>query len=168
MTDHELMNVLDKLVEDGHINEHLYTAFANKLKSAHAQYSPTDEAIAMAPLLVAEAGDWFTHHTAEGDQGGRWLEEDTFEFLGRADGSTRVPRGWYLFAIVSKDSPGICQEGSNTYAGCNGGMLDAIGAWPLSNFRNYKADGSFDDTELALPAEKCWGFRAYVWEESET
>ena len=155
---------LDELVEDGSINEGVYKELAELVKEAKDQRRDAlvdnkTEVEILAPLLHAEVGDTFSHHAYEGDRGGRWLSEDMFTFLGRADGSTNTPKGWWLFRIIDGDTRGICQAGSNKYAGTNGGMLDAIGAWPLANYRNYASDGTFDDRELALPTEKCWGFR---------
>lgn len=160
---HALIARLDQLVEDGSINEGVYKELAELVKEAKdkrrdALVDKTEVEI-LAPLLHAEVGDTFSHHAYEGDRGGRWLSEDMFTFLGRADGSTNTPKGWWLFRIVDGDTRGICQAGSNEYAGTNGGMLDAIGAWPLANYRNYASDGTFDDRELALPTEMCWGFR---------
>jgi len=131
-------------------------------KTTNVNFTTVDseeEAMVLAPLLFAVVGDTFVHHALEGDRGCRWLEPDTFEYLGRADGSTKTPLGWFQFRLVSEYSRGICQEGSNTYAGCNGGMLDAVGAWPLSKYRNYKHDNTYNDEELALPISMCCGFR---------
>ena len=163
------MQRLDELVEDESISEGVYKELAELVQRAKTTgqdaLEQDGEARAMAPLLFAEIGDCFTHHADEGDRGGCWLELDTFEYLGRADGSTKVTKGWILLRLVSDNSRGICQEGSNKYAGCNGGMLDAIGAWPIADFRNYTSSGEFDDLELALPAEMCWGFRRFERED---
>jgi len=170
---HALFEKIEQLAEDGTINEGTFTELADLMKLAKKPGVDTfqdneDDIEAMAPLVRASPGDWFTHHAYEGDRGCRWIEEDTFTFLGRADGSTAVKKGWFLFRIVSDYSRGICQEGSNTYQGCNGGMLDAVGAWPLDNYRNYRPDGTYDDCELALAPDQCWGFRRYIFEGSES
>ena len=159
-----LMEKFEELVEKELINEGVFKELADLLKAAKR---PLDDFIdvfddirAMAPLLSAAVGDEFVHHTEDGERlGGYWIERDTFRFLGRALGDTQVPKGWFLFRLVSTQSRGICSDGYNTFTGCNGGVLDAIEAWPLSLFRNYRADGTFDDRELALPPDKCWGFR---------
>ena len=65
----------------------------------------------MAPLLRAQPGDLFTHHTDVGAAHNPYEEPDTFEFLGRADGSTHVHKGWFLMRLVSTESRGICQAG---------------------------------------------------------
>jgi hypothetical protein len=157
---HALVEKLDEFVERGDLREGAYIELVNLVKRAKA--NGRDELIAddlcvMAPLLEAAVGDEFIHHSHDGSRD--WLADDRFVFLGRADGRTRVPKGWWCFRLVSAYSRGICQQGSDKMAGREGGMLDAIGAWPLADYRNYKVDGTFDDRELALPSEKCWGFR---------
>lgn len=167
---HALISRLDELVDDGKITEFVYKELADLVKKAKdgSRDALLDdiELEAMAPLLRANIGDTFSHHAYEGRRGYSWMGEDQFNFLGRADGTTRVPKGWWLFRINEHvETRGICQEGSNQYAGCNGGMLDAVDAWPIADYRNYAVDGTFDDKELALPAEKCWGFRRVQYEE---
>ena len=117
------------------------------------------EIIALAkrlnPLVDAEVGLVVTHHTEDARHGG-W-DEDEFEFCGVSNGKTKTPKGWLVFQWKGRGR-GICAEGVGA-PGLNGGVLDAIGAWPLEHYRWYKPDHTFDPTYLALPPEKCWGFR---------
>ena len=108
----------------------------------------------VCPVLTAMQGDLFTHHTMDANHA-HW-DEDVFEYVKRTDGSSRTPAGWLVFRHIA-GGRGICAYGCN--AGTNGGMRDAIGAWPLTDYYDYKADGSYDEDEIALPLDMCWGFR---------
>jgi len=130
-----------------------------ELRAMRREYERTRDELAVArrvcPLLDARVGDWFEHHAADPTYDFDML--DRFEFLGRASGDTKTREGWFLFRWLNVGR-GICSSDTPD-AGLNGGMRDAIGAWPLARYHNYNADGSFDDREIALPAVMCWGFR---------
>jgi hypothetical protein len=108
----------------------------------------------VCPVLAATPGELFTHHTMDANHAD-W-DEDVFEFLGRADGSSKTPAGWLLFRHL-EIGRGICAYGCA--GGLNGGMRDAIGAWPMTAHFNYRPGGGYDEHEIALPLEMCWGFR---------
>ncbi len=122
----------------------------------------SDEAREVCPILFAAPGDHFQHHTMDANHGD-W-DPDVFVYKGRTDGSgvmkpgggARVPAGWVVFRHTGIGR-GICAGGCTR--GLNGGMLDAIGAWPLDKYRDYGADGTFDENVIALPPKMCWGFR---------
>lgn len=118
-----------------------------------------EEILALAkrlnPLVDAEVGLRVTHHTEDGIVSG-W-DVDEFEFCGVSNGTTKTPKGWLVFHWRGYGR-GICADGEKP-PGLNGGVLDAIGAWPLEHYRWYQPDHTFDPTYLALPPEKCWGFR---------
>ena len=113
-----------------------------------------EDAKIVCPVLAAAQGDRFTHHTMDANHAD-W-DEDEFEYVGRTDGSSRTPAGWLVFLHLGVGR-GICAYGCN--GGTNGGMRDAIGAWPLTKYYNYQPDGSYDEDEIALPMDMCWGFR---------
>ena len=107
------------------------------------------------PVVAAEPGDVFIHHTMDANHA-NW-EDDAFVYVGRADGMSRTPAGWLIFRHLEVGR-GICAYGCN--GGLNGGMRDAIGAWPLADYFNYKPDGSINsEHEIALPLDMCWAFR---------
>ena len=54
-------------------------------------------------------------------------------------GETRTPAGWLIFRHLGIGR-GICQDGSTIYPGLNGGMRDAIEAWP--DFGMIDRDGA--------------------------
>jgi len=142
---HALMSDLDDLVEKGKLDEYTYKCLADRVKEAF-DYSNYSDMKAMAPLFYAKVGDVFYHISCQGEPGGnRSLGFDFFVFMGRADGSTQTPKGYWIFRIRGNDK--------------RPGTLDAINARPLANYRNYRANGSFDDRDFALPSEMCWGFR---------
>ena len=126
-----------------------------RVQELEADAALVADAKVVSPVLFAVQGDVFTHHTMDANHANR--DEDEFEYLGRADGSSQTPAGWLLFRHLGVGR-GICAYGS--HSGCNGGMRDAIGAWPLTSYFNYEQDGTYDEDEIALPLEMCWGFRA--------
>ena len=117
---------------------------------------------ACAPVMFANVGDWFKHHTFDANHA-NW-DDDLFEYLGRATGKTKTPNDWLVFRHAGFGR-GICARGST--AGLNGGMLDAIGAWPLRDYRMYDSKGDYDEDEIALPPSMCWGFRVFECPSSE-
>lgn len=114
----------------------------------------------VSPVLFAAQGDVFTHHTMDANHGD-W-DDDEFEYLGRADGSSQTPAGWLMFRHLEVGR-GICAYGCQY--GTNGGMRDAIGAFPMKRYFNYKQDGTYDENEIALPLEMCWGFRVRQYQD---
>ena len=122
----------------------------------------------MCGMVGVQPGDLLEHHTLDSNQGGYW-GPDTFKYVGAADGATRTPVGWHVFRWLEdvgwRPVRGICADGPGSHAGLNGGMRDAINAWPKTDHYNYRADGTFDDHELALPPGACWAFRRPEEEE---
>mmetsp|Transcript_35294 Transcript_35294/g.109377 ORF Transcript_35294/g.109377 Transcript_35294/m.109377 type:complete len:136 (-) Transcript_35294:137-544(-) len=59
-----------------------------------------------------------------------------------------VPAGWLRFRELP-ESEGRGIHGS--YGSTNGGMRDAIGAWPMAKYHAYNADGTYCKSEIALP-----------------
>ena len=170
-----LMQELDRMAESSELSEGNYLKLCGLLKQAKVPGSDSvsmTEAQECCRVLFAEPGDVFEHHYY------RQYDEpnDNFEFVGRTSGdSCTTPVNWLVFRHIPElEGRGICANGCKR--GLNGGVLDAIGAWPLRNYRNYRSDGTFDDQEIALPASKCWGFRLVEqidedeeeeWEESD-
>jgi hypothetical protein len=141
-----------------------------------------EDAFMAAPALRATAGDIFFHRvdrrmrlcSADLLQGQNerfpveWLtmsptefiwEPDKFEYVGRSqDGDSARQSGWLIFRHLEGQS-GIMGTHGNSYWGCNGGMMDVIGAWPSRDYRVAADDGSFDADLICLPPEMCYGFR---------
>ena len=112
----------------------------------------------MCSMVGVQPGDLLEHHTLDSNDGG-W-DIDTFKYVGAADGATRTPVGWHVFRWLEEfGGRGICADGPGSHAGLNGGMRDVVNAWPMTEHYNYRADGTFDDHELALPPGACWAFR---------
>ena len=65
-----------------------------------------------------------------------------------------TPVGWLIFKHV--DGPWGIEEG---YGAVNGGVRDAIGAWPQTQYRVYDGEGNYDRGVMCLPPAKCHGFR---------
>jgi len=152
----EIMETLDDLVGNEHIKEHDYNDLAKLLKCGTFTPDPQMEELRMVcPIMFAATGDLFEHHTRDANNG---EDIDLFMYVGRSPGTPQTPAGRLVLRHLGIGR-GICQEGSNTYAGCNGGMRDACGAWPLDQYHNYHESGRYNDCEMALPAHMCWGFR---------
>lgn len=119
----------------------------------------------MCGMVGVQPGDLLEHHTLDSNQGCYW-DVDTFKYVGAADGATRTPVGWHVFRWLEEcGGRGICADGPGSHAGLNGGMRDVCNAWPKTDYYNYRADGTFDDHELALPPGACWAFRRPEEEE---
>lgn len=117
----------------------------------------------VCPVVVATPGMTFTHHTDDANRGD--LELDHFDYVGRTTGNAHTPAGWLIFRHLGLGR-GICANGS--HGGLNGGMRDAIGAWPMSKYYNYEPNGSIpNENEIALPLRMCWAFRPADDEDDE-
>eukprot|EP00964_Phaeocystis_antarctica_P129057 scaffold92907_cov63-Phaeocystis_antarctica.AAC.2 len=126
----------------------------------------------MCGMVGVQPGDLLEHHTLDYNNGG-WdnggWDIDTFTYIGAADGATRTPVGWHVFRWLEEfGGRGICADGPGSHAGLNGGMRDVVNAWPMTEHYNYRADGTFDDHELALPPGACLAFRrSEEWMDDE-
>lgn len=153
---HDILDRVEALAQKNLLPEGDYVAICNKFKRPTTPTPSESELRVVTTVLCAKPGDTFRHHTMDANHG---YEVDELEFIGRADGNTKTPKGWFIFKHLGVGR-GICQE-DNPHGGLNGGMLDAIGAWPLATYRNYKPDGTYDSTELAIPLKMTWAMRKF-------
>ena len=149
-----IMSELDRMSESDELSDGAYLKLANMLKAAKALHSDAlhSDAQKCCPVMFAEVGDVFEHHYYQPYEDGN----DSFEYLGRSTECAK--EGWLIFRHLHEyDGRGICAHGCKR--GLNGGVRDAIRAWPLVDYRHLRADGTTDENEIVLPPEKCWGFR---------
>ena len=118
------------------------------------------EAKEACPALFAEVGERFRHGRRD-DMDGRYVDlpDEIFEYAGRTEEAPRgaphaVPAGWLIFRHV--EGPWGIEEG---YGAVNGGVRDAVGAWPHTEYRVYDGEGNFEKGVMCLPPVKCRGFR---------
>ena len=98
------------------------------------------------PALFASIGDTFTHATDDRGNAG-----DVFAYEGRTS------EGWLVFKHL--EGGGFNQT--------NGGVRDAIGAWPLSTYSLRLPNGERDVDRIKLPPSMCYMFRREIEVESE-
>ncbi|XRB11838.1 hypothetical protein RI054_03g16710 [Pseudoscourfieldia marina] len=117
-----------------------------------------EEAKMACPALFAREGDLFVHRADRRYDGTDLM--DVFEYLGRTVGSGTqpyvTPPGWLIFKHV--DGAWGIEDG---FGAVNGGVRDAIGAWPQSAYRVYDNNGNFEKGVMCLPPEKCYCFRLH-------
>ena len=101
------------------------------------------------PALFASIGDTFTHATDDRGNAG-----DVFAYEGRTS------EGWLVFKHLEGG-------GFHGYHGTNGGVRDAIGAWPLSKYSLRLPNGERDVDRIQLPPSMCYMFRREIEVESE-
>lgn len=147
-------------------------ALREKIKDLEAQLADAKDA---CPLLVAKKGDLFEHNRSDSMT---WeIGPDIFEFIGRTKvevtapckkgfcpcwnskankNGHKTPVGWIILKHVKGSGCGI----SGNHGAVNGGVRDAIGAWPIADYCVFKnSDGDYDEDVFCLPPSKCGGFR---------
>ena len=116
-----------------------------KIEELNRQIIEAQEA---TPAIFASVGELFTHDTYDrfGD-----FDIDIFEYEGR------TPEQWLIFHHV---------EGAGFYW-LNGGVRDAIGAWPLETYQVTLENGEVDEDRIKLPPRMCFMFRKYQESDDE-
>ena len=119
-----------------------------EIKELKKKLAEAEEAV---PALFAAVGDSFTHACAE-----RHPEGDicVFEYEGRTED------GWLKFHHVEG-------AGFHGYKGINGGMRDAISAWPRDNYRINLPNGEIDLDRIKLPINMVYMFRKEIFYDDE-
>ena len=122
-----------------------------------------EEARHACPALFANPGDTFEHRTHDRIQS---FQLETFEYIGRTTASGKPPHavtqaGWLIFRHLY----GYGIE-DNHYA-VNGGVRDAINAWPAWYYRVYDAEGHYEKGIFCLPPSMCYCFRKIEYSEFE-
>ena len=112
-----------------------------QIKELKNKLAEVEEAV---PALFASVGDVFTHATDDrGDAG------DVFEYEGRTS------EGWLIFHHIEGG-------GFHGYHGLNGGVRDAIGAFPVSIYGVKLPNGERDVDRFKLPPKMCYMFRREI------
>lgn len=106
-----------------------------------------------APALFASPGDLFTWQSSSPPSA--WAEFDYGEvyvkYVGRnevASDGTSPEKGWLIFHDHNCGRYSLINV-------CNGGIRDALGAWPMKKYSHYTEDGTMIPETLCIPPEMC-------------
>ena len=126
------VRVFQSLLEKGYLTQQ------KQIKELKKKLAEAGEA---AAALFASVGDTFTHATDD-----RGNHGDVFEYEGRTS------EGWLIFHHLEGG-------GFHGYHGLNGGVRDAIGAFPVSTYEVQLPNGERDLDRIKLPPSMCYMFR---------
>jgi len=116
-----------------------------EIKELKKKLAEAEEAV---PALFAAVGDSFTHRV---DQDFLAYGDPVVEYEGRTD------EGWLIFHHVDGE------DLNRTY----GGMRDAIGAWPIEDYRINLPNGEIDLDRIKLPINMVYMFRKEIFYDDE-